>query len=108
MRGFFVQITSKLVKPSADGVVLSSRADDVDFTAIVIVGSDPGTMPDHDLNDDAQVHITLVETPPETEKNVEDLLKIVKQGDCAIFLCADDAAYGVTLRLLGYVEPPRS
>jgi hypothetical protein len=103
----FVQITSNLVKPSADGVVLDTRADGIAFTAIVIVGSDPGTMPDHDLNDDAEVHITLVETPPETEKNVEDLLKKVKQGDCAIFLCADDAAYGVTLRLLGYADLSR-
>jgi hypothetical protein len=103
-----VQITSSLVKPSAGGVVLDTRADHIDFTSIVIVGSDPGTMPDHDLNKDAQVHLTLVETPPETEKNVEDLLTKVNQGDCAIFLCADDAAYAVTLRLLGYTAPSRA
>jgi hypothetical protein len=100
-----VEITSRLIKHSAEGVVLDTQADGLAFTSIVIVGSDPDTMPDHDLNEDAQVHLTLVEAPPETEKNVEDLVAKVSAGDCAIFLCADSAAYEVTLRLLGYAGP---
>lgn len=97
-----MEISSQLVKPSTAGVVLTTRTKDLTFTSIVIIGSDPNQMPDHDLSEDAEVHITFVEAPPESERNVEDLLTRVKQDDCAFFLCADQDAYEVCLRLLGF------
>jgi len=87
------------------GVVVDVVIEELRFKAYVVV-SEPDInlvadfVPREQFDADGDLHVTAVADSSEAHSQIEDLAFNMNQGDAAVFLCADQAAYEAALEAL--------
>lgn len=106
-----MQTRSHIISLLDKGLVLDVVLDELDFTAYVAL-SEPDInrvaeiVPQERYEKHQNLHVAAVDTALDAQEQVRDIAFNMDQGDAAVFLCRDEAAYCATLQELGQHNVP--
>ncbi|RSF08817.1 hypothetical protein [Achromobacter aegrifaciens] len=97
-----MKAVSRRLDFAAGGVRLETTLGDKVITTLVLVSTDPNSIPNTEFSDSAKMHVTLVENPSKAKKRAGEMLPHAQSGDVAAFLCPNRDTYQATLDVLGF------
>lgn len=102
-----MEIISHRSDVAPDGLLLNTIVEDEQISTYVVVAE-----PDLEtvgrivapeiVEGGARIHAMAIESPEQAEERVGEVMGNVYPDDVAVFLCANDQAFGAALRALGY------
>lgn len=101
-----MDISSVVDAELLQGLALQTTLDGEPISTYVLIGETDlnviaEVVPREKVEAGADIHVNNVDSVVLAQEQVDQVLENLNPGDVAVFLCANPAAYGATLSLLG-------